>query len=679
MPRTVDARPKRAIRPLPIAGGGTKIRRSRAGLWRAGVLIAVHALVALHIAHWHFRGSTLSPLEPSEGMEFAKHGVINAGFIFFALMILSTLIFGRWFCGWACHIVALQDLSRWLLAKIGIRPKPIRSSVLGLIPMLAFLYMFVSPLLLKPAATVAGAAAKLPIPVSELARSHIELGAKSEWVLAAPQLTTESFWATFPGPLMAVLTFLVVGFVIIYALGAKGFCFTGCPYGAIFGVADRFAPLRIRVTDDCTGSGHCTAVCTSNVRVHEEVRDFRMVVDSGCMKCLDCVQVCPNDALYVGWGAPALKPVARTASKPVEKTGQAAVWRWVLSALFALLASAAFHGFDLQHKFRLDLLSWSQAALVAGVALLILALFRSRARSPRGCTPGEETLLAVFFLAALLAFRGWHGIPFLFSLGLAAVVAWTLTQACLLISRQQLSLHGFRLKREGRLQPAAAIFGLVAAALVTLGAYAGVAQARQIATQDMLVELGELQAALATDDSPAALARTISLQRAIREREPHVLDHTLGLGFLLTRAGNLDEAQRLYDAALADRAHASDGRIQFQYGMLESIRRRPEEAMRRFREAVRLAPNRSQHWLTLAQATVLNGDVPGGLALLDQAAARFAKDVDVQLAVGMASLQLGDANRARRYISAAGALAPQREDVKQAVETLRSKYGDAKP
>jgi tetratricopeptide (TPR) repeat protein/ferredoxin len=679
MPNSVDARPKRAVRSLPIAAGGTRIRRSRAGLWRAGVLIAVHALVALHIAHWQFRGTTISPLEPSEGMEFGKHGVINAGFIFFALMILSTLIFGRWFCGWACHIVALQDLSRWLLAKIGIRPKPIRSSVLGLVPTVAFLYMFVSPLLLKPAASVAGAAARLPIPVSALARSHIELGAQSEWAIAPPQLTTESFWATFPGPLMAVLTFLVVGFVIIYALGAKGFCFTGCPYGAIFGVADRFAPMRIRVTDDCTGSGHCTAVCTSNVRVHEEVRDFRMVVDSGCMKCLDCVQVCPNDALYVGWGAPALKPVAPAAPKPIEKLGQSGVWRWLLSALFALLVSAAFHGFDLPHRFRLDLLSWSQSALVAGAAVFLLVLFRSRARSPRGCTLGEEALLALFFLTALLAFRGWHGIPFLFSLGLSAVIAWTLTQACLLISRRQLSLHGFRLKREGRLQPAAAVFGLLVAALLTLGTYASVAQARQIATQDMILELGNLRAALATDESPAALERTITLQRTIHEREPHVLDHTLGLGFLLTRAGRLDEAQALYDATLADRAFASDGRIQFQYGMLESIRPRPAEAMRRFREAVRLAPNRSQHWLTLAQATVLDGDVPGGLALLDQAAARFSKDVDVQLAAGLASLQLGDAVRARRYIAAASALAPQREDVKQAAEALRSKYGEAKP
>ena len=69
--------------------------------------------------------------------------------------------------------------------------------------------------------------------------------------------------------------------------------------------------MRIRVTDACAGCGHCTAVCTSNVRVHEEVRDYGMVVDSGCMKCLDCVSVCPNDALYYGAGRCRCRQAAR--------------------------------------------------------------------------------------------------------------------------------------------------------------------------------------------------------------------------------------------------------------------------------------------------------------------------------------------------------------------------------
>jgi ferredoxin len=87
-------------------------------------------------------------------------------------------------------------------------------------------------------------------------------------------------------------------------LGAKGFCTYGCPYGALFGLADRVAPGRIVVSDACTHCGQCTAVCSSNVRVHQEVAQFGAVVDPGCMKCMDCVSTCPTGALSFRFTAP---------------------------------------------------------------------------------------------------------------------------------------------------------------------------------------------------------------------------------------------------------------------------------------------------------------------------------------------------------------------------------------
>ena len=47
---------------------------------------------------------------------------------------------------------------------------------------------------------------------------------------------------------------------------------------AFFTIADRFAPVRIKVTDACDACGHCTTVCTSNVRVHEEVAKHGQLV-----------------------------------------------------------------------------------------------------------------------------------------------------------------------------------------------------------------------------------------------------------------------------------------------------------------------------------------------------------------------------------------------------------------
>lgn len=363
------------------------LRPSKNGRWRALALILVHVLVALHVAHWLRAGETLSPLEPSEAMEFTKHDLVNAGAVFFGLTILSTLVLGRWFCGWACHLVALQDLCLWLLKRVGIRPRPLRSRLLALVPALAALYMFAWPLAYR-----------------------LWKGAEIGPVRVA--LTKTDFWETFPPWPVALATFAVCGFVTVYFLGAKGFCTYACPYGAIFGAVDRFAPGRIRVTDACEGCGHCTATCTSNVIVHEEVARFGMVVDSGCMKCLDCVSVCPKGALYFGFGKPSGR-LARQAGQR-ERPGVA----------------------------------WGEEFLLAGLFLGAFLIFRG--------------LYGV--------------IPFLLALGLAGVLAFAFAGLVRTVSRPSASFLGRTVKKDGRLTAAGRVFAASMAALFLLSIHSALIQ-----------------------------------------------------------------------------------------------------------------------------------------------------------------------------------------------------------
>lgn len=268
---------------LPAADTG--IRHSRTSRWRAAALITLNVLMIAHIIQWRISGSTISPIEPSEAMFTLQRGAVNAGFIFFTLAILATLILGRFVCGWGCHIVALQDLCGWILKKLGLTPRPFRSRLLIFVPLLVALYMFVWPTfawyLTKPDEQ----------PLIPEFTNH---------------LVTTEFWATFPPVAVAIPFLFICGFMTVYFLGQKGFCTYACPYGGFFGIADKFAPGKIRVTDACNQCGHCTATCTSNVLVHAEVKQFGMVVDPGCMKCMDCVSVCPNDALYFGLGKPSI-------------------------------------------------------------------------------------------------------------------------------------------------------------------------------------------------------------------------------------------------------------------------------------------------------------------------------------------------------------------------------------
>ena len=350
--------------PVKLPGHCGQPRPSRRSRYRAISLILIHLAVIGHVIHWKLTGRTITPLEPSESMQTLEDGLLNAGFVVFAGLILITLVFGRFFCGWACHFVAYQDFCSWLMKKVGIVPGLIRSRLLILVPFGVAFYMFVWP---------------------QVARLY-EGRAAPELVA---HLTTDSFWKTMPGFWIGLLTVLVDGFLIAYLLGAKSFCTYGCPYGAFFQLADRFAVGRIRVNDACLGCGHCTSTCTSNVRVHEEVARFGMIRDQNCMKCLDCVSVCPTNALAYRFGS---------------------------------------------SGFVKRLFEWKR-----------------RTRRTFDFSWPEELVLGVLFLVGLYAFRGLYGvIPFLLSIGIAVIVTCSAVVAWRLLRRVDLSFRERPLKTSGR-------------------------------------------------------------------------------------------------------------------------------------------------------------------------------------------------------------------------------------
>ncbi|MET0555218.1 MAG: 4Fe-4S dicluster domain-containing protein [Vicinamibacteria bacterium] len=346
--------PARRVVHLPVVPAAPDVppgalKPSRASRWRAGALVALNLLMIAHVVQWRLTGRTISPIEPSETMYTLQNGYVNAGFIFFSLAILSTLVVGRFVCGWGCHVLALQDFCAWLMKKMGVTPRPFRSRLLVFVPLLAALYMFVWPTAVRFVTKPKDA------PLFPAFTNH---------------LVTSDFWATFP-PLAVAIPFLFLcGFATVYFLGSKGFCTYACPYGGFFGVADRVAPGRIRVTDACNQCGHCTAACTSNVLVHAEVKTYGMVVDPGCMKCMDCVSVCPNDALYFGFGRlPASVPRTSPKRHPLS-------WPEEILAAVAFVASlwAVWDVYQLVPM--LMALGW--AAVTSFVVLTAARLARAR-------------------------------------------------------------------------------------------------------------------------------------------------------------------------------------------------------------------------------------------------------------------------------------------------------------
>lgn len=569
------ASPLRVLPSTPAAAP----RRSRTSKWRAGVLVGVHVLAAAHIAHWLLAGRTVTPVEPSEAMAYARSGIVNAGLIFFGVTILSTAILGRWFCGWGCHLVALQDFCRWLLDRAGIRPKPLRSRVLAWVPALAALYMFAWP-----------AAWRLWTTGSLAARGQ--------------ELTTEHFWATFPGLVVGVLTFAVCGFACVYFLGAKGFCTYGCPYGAIFSAAERLSPLRVRVSEACDQSGHCTAVCTSNVRVHEEVALFKMVTDPGCMKCGDCVSVCPNDALSFGWG-----PIPAFAPKPAAAPP---------------------------------------------------------ARRP-ALAAGEEAIAALAFAGAFLAFRGLYGqVPFLMSLGVAGVVAWIALTVARLLRRPDYAWRHRALKRDGRLTGAGRALLAGAAAFALFWLHSGWLRAEAALADRDARRLGaKVEAALDVATPPAGLT---GAEREAAERARTRYARLRRFGLLPWRGATGREAQLAFVEgdlagfrALAPLAVELDeeaarvlrleARALAEQGNLQGARGAGERA-------IAAAPGDPKGYAALAVLLAQGGALPAAEEVLERGIRHFPRNADLFYDAGVISAIQVRFEQALSYFDRALALDP---------------------
>lgn len=505
--------------------------RTNHAKWRAFSLSMVYVVFAIHIIHWKITGKTMAPLELNEVMYTLERGIITAGFIFMCMLVVGSFVFGRFFCSWACHIMVLQDLCAWILKKLRIAQKPIRSRLLLLVPPFTAAYMFVWP-------QVARSWQNRAFPDFHLATDS------DGWASFA----TTDFWRNLPGPLIIVLTFLVCGFAIVYLLGTRSFCTYICPYGSIFGLADRFSPARIKVDPEaCVQCGTCSRVCTSGVRVHEEVKQHGMIVNPYCLKDLDCLDHCPKGALHYTFTKP---PGFQGKQTPYFGTiGTMGVTLVLFAALFGLwnvsgefapmaamglgaivsalavlfsagllqilpasragAAAAAAAGGGSSHSRMLKVREWlifgvvfalmlltfrssvsgvsssvaaGWAVLYAIIALALLHVipgfdFKYAKGGRFGSVPydfsiGEELLIAFVFLGSVLSFRGIYAqIPFLLSLGIGAVLAVTSVTAVRLLNRPEVSLSFVWLKRAGRLTRLGVGFVVYVSALALLTAH----------------------------------------------------------------------------------------------------------------------------------------------------------------------------------------------------------------
>ena len=366
--------------------------------WRAWTLFSVWVFFALHMIHWRLNKTTLAPLELNEVLYTIHQGIVTAGFLLMVVIMIATLIFGRFFCGWACHILSLEDGSAWILKKLKVRSRPIRSRTLVWVPMGAMLYLFVWPQI------------DMWINGIQVQTFHVVENTDGKW----SSFVTDDFWRNLPPVEIALSTFFIVGFLLIYLLGSRSFCFYGCPYGALFSMADQVAPGRIVETGTCIQCGVCTANCSSDILIHREIKEYGMVTNSKCLKDLDCVANCPENALSFAFKTP---PLFRKKLPDYGNRYSFSIAEDLLMTVVFVISVLIFRGLYGMIPF---LMSVGMAVATAYGSVLLLRLFTRSSTNINGMqlkisnhvkTPGFVFLtimLGVVLVSAHSAFVQYH-------------------------------------------------------------------------------------------------------------------------------------------------------------------------------------------------------------------------------------------------------------------------------
>jgi len=237
---------------------------------RISCLIFLHILILLHV--YVFGDSVIGSVDFQEFFHsFIKSGIINAGVILVLVAFLTTLIFGRFFCGWACHFGAIQELSWWILNKLNIKPKTINSKLTFILPAFILIYFYFTP--------------------------NLIYAFQNPWHSPKINLAEPEIWAFLPGFMIATLTFFVDGFLIVYFLGRKGFCRFICPWGAFLKIPNAFAMYKVRKTGNCINTNFCTTACPVAIDVSYEINNYNKVTNTNCTSCMLCINGCPSNAL----------------------------------------------------------------------------------------------------------------------------------------------------------------------------------------------------------------------------------------------------------------------------------------------------------------------------------------------------------------------------------------------
>jgi polyferredoxin/tetratricopeptide (TPR) repeat protein len=237
------------------------------------ILLLIYAAFFGHAAIWYSLGyQGVGHLGFGEFFATMRTGLVTAGTIFTLLMFLHGLFFGGLFCGWFCHWGITQDLSSWILKKIGIK-HPMISFNSRLIPWLWFFVL-----------------------IGQVVFFWLYNGLPTSLSM---ELGATPVWAGVPRSIFMICITLVVScFFMVMLFGERAFCRSVCTFRLWFSWFEKLSFHKLRQTKPCSAcQDECTTICPMGLEVAKEIKTLGHIKNQECIKCYNCVKACPNGVI----------------------------------------------------------------------------------------------------------------------------------------------------------------------------------------------------------------------------------------------------------------------------------------------------------------------------------------------------------------------------------------------
>jgi polyferredoxin len=239
------------------------------------------------------------------------------------ILVILTVVLGRFFCNWACPLGTTLDIWDRVLGKKlkgPARPRRLNTKRLRNIKYYLLAFFLVAALFGTQAAWLMD---PLPIATRSYGVAIHPYGtylAKAVlgplWEVPGVNRVSEPVYGFlkdhvfFPNPDLGYqpvvalhhITFIVfAGILALSLLTPRFWCRYLCPLGALLGAASRASLLRWKVDrEKCTECNRCVRECKTAAIRNKATGCFA----EECVECMNCLDVCPEDALAFRLSSP---------------------------------------------------------------------------------------------------------------------------------------------------------------------------------------------------------------------------------------------------------------------------------------------------------------------------------------------------------------------------------------